>query len=85
MNQPYKSPFGILGCFVTSVAYCFILIFADKIAFITAGIITVVCIIFYYLYFHKEEYHMLMIEEKMGVIEELDTDIKVKMDNEYNV
>lgn len=37
---------GSLGCWVTIVLYCFMLLFADRTALLTAGVITVVCIAF---------------------------------------
>lgn len=47
MKRPYKAPLGVIGCIFTIVVYCFMLIFADKAALITSGIITVLCVIFY--------------------------------------
>ena len=46
MNRPYKAPLGKIGCIFTIFIYCFMLFFADKVALLTAGIITVVCINF---------------------------------------
>ena len=56
------------------------LIFADKAALITSGIITVLCVIFYFAYSHRKECVMPTIEEEIGVIEEPDEQTKVKMD-----
>lgn len=85
MRRPYKAPLGRFGCIFTIAVYGFMLIFADKAALLTAGIITVVCIVFYYLYSHKKAYHMPTIEEEIGVIEEPDADTKKKMDKEYTI
>lgn len=83
MRRPYKAPLGKLGCIVTIAIYCFMLIFADKIALATAGVITVVCIIFYRGYSHNKEYHMQTIDEEIGFIEEPDEATMKKLDKEY--
>ena len=85
MKRPYKAPLGVLGCLVTIVIYCFMLLFADKVALLTAGIITIVCIVFYYAYTHNKGHQMLSIEEEIGDIEEPDVLTKEKMDREYNI
>ena len=85
MKRPYKAPLGVVGCVVTIVLYVFMLIFADKMALLTSGIITVACIIFYYLYSHKKEFKMPSIEEEIGIIEEPDGETKKKMDKQYNI
>ena len=69
MKRPYKAPLGVVGCIFTIVVYCFMLIFADKAALITSGIITVLCVIFYFAYSHRKECVMPTIEEEIGVIE----------------
>ena len=85
MKRPYKAPLGKVGCIVTIVIYCFMLIFAERAALITAGIITVCCIVFYLLYSHNKEYSMPTIEEEIGIIEEPDFETKKKIDKEYFV
>lgn len=85
MKRPYKAPAGKLGCFVTIVLYCFMLIFADKTALITAFIITVVCIIFYFGFTKKNAPEILSIEEEIGVVEEPTAEEKKAMDREYSV
>ncbi|WP_294782908.1 APC family permease [uncultured Eubacterium sp.] len=85
MKRPYKAPLGKVGCIVTIVIYSFMLIFAERAALITAGIITVCCIIFYLLYSHNKEYSMPTIEEEIGVIEEPDSETKKKIDKEYSI
>lgn len=85
MKRPYKAPLGVVGCIFTIVVYCFMLIFADKAALITSGIITVLCVIFYFAYSHRKECIMPTIEEEIGVIEEPDEQTKVKMDRQYTI
>lgn len=85
MKRPYKAPLGKFGCWFTIVVYCFMLIFADTAALITAGVISVICIIFYYIYSHEKEYHMPTIEEEIGLIEEPDAKTRAKMDKEYTI
>ncbi|MCU6698435.1 APC family permease [Laedolimicola ammoniilytica] len=85
MNRPYKAPFGTIGCYVTIVIYSIMLVFADKVALFTAGVVTIICVIFYYVYSHNKEYHMQTIEEEIGEIEEPDMITKEKMDKEYRI
>ena len=51
----------------------------------TSGIITVLCVIFYFAYSHRKECVMPTIEEEIGVIEEPDEQTKVKMDRQYTI
>lgn len=85
MKRPYKAPLGKIGCIVTIIVYCFMLFFADKVALATAGIITVLCIIFYKVFSRNKEYHMLTIAEEIGFIEEPDSETKKTLDKEYFV
>lgn len=85
IKRPYKAPLGKVGCWVTIVVYCFMLVFADRAALLTATIISAVCIIFYYMYSYKKEYRMSTIEEEIGILQEPDIDTKNKMDREYKV
>ena len=61
------------------------LIFADKTALITSGIITIVCLIYYILFCRNKEYHMPSIEDEIGIIEEPDKVTREKMDKEYRI
>lgn len=85
MKRPYVAPLGKLGCYVTIVLYCFMLIFADRIALLTAGIISIVCLIFYYSFTKKHAPELVSVEEEIGVIEEPTAEEKAKMDKVYNI
>lgn len=67
-QNKYKVP---LGYFAMIVVYCIMLIFVNKTGILTAGIITVKCIVFYFAFTKKYATKMLCIEEEIGVIEEL--------------
>lgn len=47
MKRPYVAPGGKFGCIFTIVIYAFMLIFADKVALITSGVVTVAAIIYW--------------------------------------
>lgn len=85
MNRPYIAPYGKIGCYVTIVLYGFMLIFADKMALLTAGIITIICLIFYNIFTKKHVQKLVSIEEEIGVIEEPSAEEKGKMDRQYAV
>ena len=61
------------------------LIFADRIALLTAGIISIVCLIFYYSFTKKHAPELVSVEEEIGVIEEPTAEEKAKMDKVYNI
>lgn len=85
MKRPYVAPFGKLGCYVTIVLYCIMLIFADKIALLTAAVVSVACLIFYCVFTRKHAPGLVSVEEEIGVIEEPTPEEKAKMDKVYNI
>lgn len=85
MNRPYKAPLGKLGCYVTTVLYIFMLIFADRLALVTAGVISVLCVLYGAVLARKREGEIPSIEEEIGVIEEPTEEEKKKLDKEYSI
>ena len=85
MKRPYKAPYGILGCYITIFTYLFMLFFADKIALYTAGILSVLCIIFWYFYTQHKKNKIPALEDEIGDIEEPTAAEKRKMDKEYSI
>lgn len=85
MKRPYKAPYGVLGCYVTIVLYLFMLFFADRIALYTAGILSVLCIVFWYFYTQHKKEKMPTLEEEIGEVEEPTELEKKKMDREYSI
>lgn len=61
------------------------LIFADKAALITSGVVTVAAIVYWALFTRKHENKIPSIEEGIGVLEEPTPEEKAKMDKEYNI
>lgn len=60
-------------------------LFADKIALYTAGILSVLCIIFWYFYTQHKKEIIPSLEEEIGEIEEPSAAEKRKMDKEYAI
>lgn len=85
MKRPYVAPGGKFGCIFTIVIYAFMLIFADKVALITSGVVTVAAIIYWAIFTRKHENKIPSIEEEIGTIEEPSPEEKAKMDKEYNI
>ena len=85
LKRPYKAPYGVLGCYVTIVVYAFMLFFADQIALYTAGVLSVVCIIFWYFYTKHKSNHVPTLEEEIGEVQEPTAEEKASMDREYAV
>ena len=61
------------------------LVFADRSALLTAVIISIVCLVFYYAFTRHRKYEMLSVEEEIGVIEEPSGQEKAKIDREYRI
>lgn len=85
MNRPYRAPAGTVGCYVTIAAYTIILIFADRIALLTAAVVTVAAIVYWALFTRKHENKIPSIEEEIGILEEPSPQEKAKMDREYRI
>lgn len=85
IRRPYIAPMGSVGAYVTIIIYAFMLVFADRIALLTALIVTILCIIFYLVYTRKKVGVKLTLEEEIGIIEEPTKKVKVKLDKEYNI
>jgi len=85
MKRPYKAPLGKLGCYVTIVLYTFMLIFADVTALITAVVLSVACVIFYYIYTIKHKNVIPSLEEEIGEVEEPTAKEIAAMDKEYAI
>ena len=83
MNRPYVAPGGKFGCWFTIVVYIFMLIFADRAALATSGVVTVAAIIYWAVFTRKHENKIPTIEEEIGVLEEPSLEEKAKMDKEY--
>lgn len=85
MNRPYVAPMGKIGCYVTIIVYIFMLIFADVSALVTAGVISVACIIYWAIFTRKKGNRILSVEEEIGILEEPSPEEKISMDKEYNI
>ena len=85
MSRPYKAPLGTVGCYITFVTYICMLIFADRVALLTALVVSVLCIIYYIAIARKKEFKILSIEEEIGEIDEPTAEEKAKIDKEYNI
>lgn len=81
----YVAPGGKFGCWFTIVVYIFMLIFADRAALATSGVVTVAAIIYWAVFTRKHENKIPTIEEEIGVLEEPSPEEKAKMDKEYNI
>lgn len=85
LRRPYKAPYGVIGCYVTIMIYTFMLFYADKIALYTAGVLSVMCVVFWYFYTNHKEQKMLSLEEEIGEVAEPTAEEKIKMDREYAI
>ena len=85
LKRPYEAPYGVLGCYITIVAYVFMLFFADQVALATAGVISVLCVVFYNFYTKYKQNKMIPLEDEIGEVEEPTAEEKAKMDREYAI
>lgn len=85
LPRPYHAPAGVLGAYVTIILYVFMLIFADKIALLTALIVTIGSVAFYMAYTRNKSGIQVTIAKEIGYIEEPTDTLKKKMDKEYRI
>lgn len=85
MKRPYKAPGGSVGCYVTIVLYLFMLVFADRSALLTAGILSALAVLYWAVFTRRQNLKMPTIEEEVGVIEEPAPAEKRKLDRQYKI
>ncbi|MCT2875810.1 APC family permease [Limosilactobacillus fermentum] len=85
LKRPYVAPHGAFGAYFTIVIYTLMLIYADRLALATAGILTIVCLIFYFLYTKKRSGLDVPLQDEIGVVEEPNSVQKAKIDKQYLV
>ena len=83
LNRPYKAPFGKVGAIFTIVVYIFMLAFADWIALITSGVVTILCIIYWAIFVRKKAITLPSIEEEIGELEIISCEEQKKQDKIY--
>ena len=83
MKRPYKAPLGKVGGIFTIVSYTFMLLFAEKKALLTALIISMLCISYFFMCLRKDKDEIQPIESEIGIIEEPSEIEMQKMDKEY--
>lgn len=83
LKRPYVAPYGTIGAYVTIIIYIILIIYADNLALITAGILTIICLMFYFLYTKKHSGQNTALEKEIGVIEKPTSIEKKKIDREY--
>lgn len=85
LRRPYVAPYGTFGAYFTIVIYTLMLIYADRLALATAGVLTIVCLTFYFLYTKKKSRPDVPIQDEIGIVEETSNAQKTKLDNQYLV
>ncbi len=85
LHRPYKAPWATFGAWFTIVVYIFMLCFADRMALLTAGIIAVASLIYFFLYTRGHKDVMPTLEEEIGEIDEPTPAAKKKIDREYKI
>lgn len=83
--RPYKAPWGKFGCYFTIAAYIFMLCFADKVALLTAGVVSILCLLFYVVFTTRAENGILIVEQDKAAIKEPSTEEKHMLDHEYAI
>lgn len=85
LKRPYIAPHGTFGAYFTIFIYTLMLIFADRLALITAGALTIICLVFYFLYTRQRAGHTVALDKEIGFVEEPSKIEKEKIDNQYFV
>lgn len=85
VHRTYQAPFGIFGSWFTVVAYIFMLVFADRVALVTAAVIAVISIIYALTIGAKHVGQEMTLEELTGILEEPTPSQKKQIDGEYRI
>ena len=83
LKRPYVAPYGLFGAIFTVVIYTIMLIYADRFALFTAGVLTICCLIFYFLYTRIKDENKADLMLEIGLIEQANQSEKVKIDKQY--
>lgn len=83
LRRPYVTPFGEFGAYFTIVIYFIMLVYADHLALLTAGILTILCLIFYGLYTRQKSSDDIPLEKEVGLIEEPNDSEMNKINRQY--
>lgn len=76
---------GVFGSWFTIVVYAFMLCFADRMALITAAIIGVASLVYFFLYTRGHKDVMPTLEEEIGEIDEPTVKERLHIDREYKI
>lgn len=85
MNRPYKAPAGVFGSVITIVIYAVLLLFVDKAALITGVVITILSIIYYFVFTKKTAIDNRSIKDEICKIEVPTVEQKAALDKEYKI
>lgn len=85
LYRPYNAPYGKFGAYFTIIIYSFMLIYADRLAMLTATILTILCLIFYELYTKKQKKNDCSLIDEIGTVEEPDSIELIKIDKQYTI
>lgn len=85
VHRAYKAPFGIFGSWFTVIAYAFMLIYADRVALLTAAIIAFISIVYALTIGAKHKGQEMTLEELTGTLEEPSASQKRQIDGEYRI
>lgn len=83
--RPYKAPAGVLGGIVTIAIYSALLIFVDKAALLTGIVITILSVIYYFLFTKKSAIDDKSIKDEITKIEVPTPEEKAALDKEYSI
>ena len=83
LKRPYTAPYGKFGAYFTIVLYTLMLIYADRLALMTAGILTIACLFFYFSYTKKNRKTNTSLQDESGTIEKPNNIQREKIDKQY--
>lgn len=85
LKRPYNAPYGRFGAYFTIFVYTLMIVYADHLALITAGILTIGCLIFYFLYTRHRGGTEITLSKEIGFVEEPNKNEKEKINRQYSV
>lgn len=85
LKRTYIAPAGIFGCWFTIISYVFMLVFADRMALLSAAIIGIISFIYAATIAKRYQGDIQHIEDEVGKLDEPNHEDKQALDKEYKI
>lgn len=85
LDRPYKAPWGVFGSVVSIIVITFVIAFADVEAIMTTAAVSLISLIFWFLYSRKRALPLPTLEEEVGTFKEPKEAKMKKLNRQYRI